>query len=207
MENKMIEVSLPLSRWHKVSQRIKHLQTEAQNVGLSACRPKALRLIKDRKPKFENNDELFTVAVNRFIALNKAYYDIRNAIADANNRIGITNLLAKLNQINEVSNFTKQVGTYTDITSSLTVEEIEEQQKHLDAPITEAEARFGGKDAFASVQYSPIFFDVVKFLESVHNLDAARTESFKINDQIADLNRERISVTLDEQIAKEIGVI
>lgn len=192
-----VSVKISLNRWHKVVERLNELRSAAHSKMLanSVVREsvQAVNLYDKRHAEasakaLEARQELATVITTIGV--------IRQALQKSNVQLGISDRLSEMETIRYQAQAVTELIALLETTNSL------EDAKVL------AAARLSQNDAYASrsdIQIYAIPDDIKAGLEAESIALSVRKNN--LADEISELNTTRLEITLDESLAKRIGLV
>lgn len=189
--------SLPLSRWHHVADRIRQIGDSKSNEAFAVLATTQLGTpidaeqslaLKERGKKALSNIELARQAVT-------VVGTIRDELAKANAAYGINSLLSQAESKRREAQLLRRFGNI-DLVTKVPLDQsnsvLASQQKER-----EVYTRASVNVALVSAQSLAGFSDLASALDS---------QAAAINDQVAELNRNKLSIELPVDLAKAAGL-
>ena len=194
----MKSYTLSLSRWHKVAERLARIYTElTQNARNSFNNTQINGYLGDSQvDRLRDESKVHFAKLYRAFRVQDALFTIRQAIGDANAKTGVARELAEYDAL---------ARRYKLLESILTAQSSEmvtfDEMPRLPRQII-AEDRYDRSKGVVRVRMLEAeTFDVLKA-----DAEALRTKIYTLTDKISDLNRERMTLELSEEIAQEAGM-
>jgi len=204
-----MKVELTLNRCHKVVERLKSKRNDLRESVARLVEPVSITLMKGMNKttlqQYRTAARLET-ELNLVTSLSGTIADIKFRVSDMNTKLGINELLADL-----------EAHTFMQQTLANAVSPKKEKQSRYDysrgSKVTEA-APLGIDDALsilvelddstAEVKLSRVDPLVVTRLES--NLEKHKASSFSLQDKLSDLNKNRITLEIPDEILEYAGL-
>lgn len=194
----MNEFTLSLSRWHKVAERLSRSYTESTRAAREAfCNTQVSGFLGSAQiERLKESAVRQMESMRQSFALQDALVRIRQAVGDANAAAGVSRELAEYDAL---SRRQKLIETILAAQSSEMVdfEEMPELPKQM-----MAEDRYDRSRGTIRVR----MLDTASFEALRAEAEALRARVYAVADRISDLNRERLSLELPEEIARAAGL-
>lgn len=190
-----VEVSMSLTRLHKVVERIKALVSEQSE------------LVSNASEQYVNLAAGFSIAprlrllgINAIAALDEiaVLYEmqtkLRTEVSQMNEKLGISDLLA---QMDAQAKLLKLKRSLVPDATAMYLDDLEVQYQLL--------KERDGKPSYENTKASCLSVEqVAKLNEDIRALQAS---SYALSDKLAALNASQVKVTLPEGLAKQLGLV
>ncbi len=190
--------TLSLSRWHKVAERLSRSYTEiTQSVRNTFVNTQVSGYLGESQvQRIQAKADQEAANLERAFALQDALIQIRKAIGEANARTGVSNELAEYDALIRRHKLLEAilVGQGSEMVS---LEEI----PALPSQIV-SEDRYDRSKVMAKVRV----LEPAKEIALRAQAEELLAKCYALADKISDLNRERLSIELPEDIAKAAGL-
>lgn len=193
-------ISNSLTRMHKIAERINQRRQQLAEAIARGVRPESLEasVLRVRGASLK---EQASFAIDEQLAMHdrlvEAHMTVRNALAEANVKFGVSRLLAEQEAVK------RSIALLASIRDSQDDAVSQTQASAI------FEARSAADDAnrrglFAALSVTSLCED--RLAHVVSTLQQAERQLAKLSDDLADLNASRIQVTLDHTVAAELGL-
>ncbi|HOT29879.1 MAG TPA: hypothetical protein PLU72_17005 [Candidatus Ozemobacteraceae bacterium] len=220
MENVNVSVSLTVSRWHKVSERLKGLIDECEQAMKHAFKSTTAQayLGPAQITEFERLRAKGLEAKNKIGRLLSVRCLIRNAIAKHNTASGIHELLAEIEANRQHIRIIREILKHQHA-GRVPIDRIEavfldasKSEKTLEAALES----WGSNDDInmlylerssvkAGVDVAMLTPDEIQEFKTL--CEKLELRNFKIHDMLADANIERVSLEIPEDLAKRLAIV
>jgi hypothetical protein len=205
----MKTISNSLTRWHKVSERLKLATAEiaASNLAAITIGHIDFDTLEVRKGTLKPAAErAITEQTALMLKLQSAMFEIRRVLAKANTAHGISDLLNDLEHAKQRMNyFCELVRCAEEALSEDEFQRLAEKRAKALCAQAESGSRFtrvladGGR---ASIT----FLSAERLREMVAKREAFRVEMNALSDRLADANATKLSMALDDDVARHLGL-
>ncbi len=190
--------TLSLSRWHKVAERLARSYTEltqtARNTFTNTQINGFLGLAQIARLRDQANQQM--IALHQAFKLQDALAEIRQAVGEANARTGVSKELATHDALSRRHKYIESILT-AQSSDMVVFDEVSQLPKQL-----LSEDRYDRSKA--SVRIRMLDEEMLKSLRT--EADELRIKVYVLADRISDLNRERLTLELPEDIALAAGL-
>lgn len=190
--------TLTLSKWHHVATRLKELSNRSFNDALFVLNGKAFsnKLTDEQKAILIRNGQNAQKDLDYAMRASLAAGRVRAKLASENGRLGVSEMLAQADmcraQIRMLNSLDK-----LDLTTMVTPDQANDALKDKQM----ASNSFNN----ATVQVSAVSLDALEFVrKSRRNLEVTVSV---LNDSIAKLNQNEVTIELEVEFAKDIGLL
>jgi hypothetical protein len=191
------EVSITLSRAHKVADRLKGLVSAAAAAATSGFENAIVRgTTADQLENFQRRREDAKRALERFDELNCALLGVRSAIGRANVKAGVSDLLAHQEALK------RKLSLVKSLVHAENPNEVQPEQLRDYRPLASGENAVFRSDSAVSVCF--VTPEMRKHFQTV--AERVQKELFALSDKLSDLNGERLVIVLPAAIAQEVGL-
>ena len=194
----MKNYTLSLSRWHKVAERLSRAYLERTQSARSIFINTQVSgyLGETQIARLRAESEHGMVALQQAFAIQECIASIRQAIGEANARVGVSNLLARHDAM------TRRQKLLDGILAAQSCEMIFfDEIAHLPAPSLSEDRYDRSRNQIPVRTLTPENLETLKAQAA-----DLQKENYALADQISDLNREKISIGLPEEIASTGGL-
>jgi hypothetical protein len=190
--------TLSLSRWHKVAERLSRSYTEltqkARNTFTNTQINGFLGDAQVERLRDQGNQQM--IAVHRAFKIQDALAEIRQAIGETNARTGVSKALATYDALNRRHKFLESILT-AQSSDMVVFDEISQLPKQL-----VSEDRYDRSKT--NVRIRMLDGEMAESLRA--EAEELRIRVYALADRISDLNRERLTLELPEDIALAAGL-
>lgn len=185
-------VTVTLNRAHKIASRLAGLSQDAARAMQTLVQPVAVALpAKNLDQKLSERSDAFDSAYAKFLRLNAAVRVVREAIGKANGQSGVSDLLAEQASVSNQLKAMEQITPYME----------RDATEPEDVP-TDAKPDAYGR--YPSVSVYALSKDKRNQLLSVQ--EELQALAHGLSDRVADANRFTVSFSIDEDLAKAVGL-
>ncbi|MDR3298734.1 MAG: hypothetical protein LBU43_01715 [Candidatus Accumulibacter sp.] len=194
----MKSYTLSLSRWHKVAERLARIYAElTQNAKDTFNNTQISGYLGESKvDRLRELSKIQIANLQRAFRVQDALAHIRQAVGEGNAKTGVAKELADYDALSRRHKLLESILTAQD-GEMVTFEEM----RQLPSQIV-TEDRYDRGKAGVRVR----MFDAQSFAALRAEADGLRTRIYALTDRISDLNRERLTLELQEKIAQEAGL-
>lgn len=189
--------SVSLSRAHKIGERLKSRVSELTGLARTAGSPQHVQLRGGQQvaTALQNNGDLAVAYLSGAVAYSAALTSLRIAISNENHKRGISDLMARLEEVNRRMAARKSVLTHcAGSATALTINDFRETVAAATAPTSND---YGSG-------YEVKMVSAFQMDQLTKEIAADNRESFALSDKIAELNAAPVSIEMDDEIAKEV---
>ena len=191
--------TLTLSRWHKVAERLSREYTEA----VYACRltlnqtKVSAYLGETQERQLREQSTMGLERLNKAFVIQDSLAQIRQVLGDANVHHGISAKLAEFDKLN------RRVKVLTEIMEGQTADMIGIDELHkIPADYVADGERYDSKRPLLNIR----MLDANALGVVRTQFEQTRTQAYALADEIADLNRAKITLELPLEIAQMAGL-
>lgn len=189
------KISNTLTRWHKVAERVKVAATEMSQKNLQTVMGSrnldadtfAVRRANLRAASVKATGEQTVL----FFKLQRTLFQIRRALAKANVQFGVSDLLSNMEEAKQAMNY------YTTLLGA------------TEGALSEDEfASLAGRKNAAQNMYgvSVTFISAEQIASLTEDRDALKREVNALADRLSDANASKLSLDIDDDVVKAIGL-
>lgn len=191
--------TLTLTRWHKVAERLSREYTEsvyAAKQTLSNTKVSSY-LGAEQQDALRSAAQDATERLARAFHVQDAVSEVRSALGDANVKNGVSPKLAELDKLN------RRLKVVTELIEAQTPSMISiEQLESIPADYVADGNSYDSKRPFLHVRM--LGKDQVSKLKT--DFEAIRTQSYALSDEVADLNKATLTLTVSQEVATLAGI-
>jgi hypothetical protein len=191
--------TLTLTRWHKVAERLSREYTES----VYAAKQTLMNTKVSSYLGAEQKDALHCAAQDanerlaRAFRVQDAVTDVRQALGDANVKNGVSPKLAELDKLN------RRLKVVTELIEGQSASMITiDQLQSIPSDYVADGNSYDSKRPLLHVR----MLDKDKLTDIKGDFEAIRTQSYALSDEIADLNRATLTLTVSDEVAKLAGI-
>ena len=192
----MAKVEISASRLHKVAERLKVIANEALSTSQRLSQNVILTGVggESQVERLKGQAEEARVAGSKGERYLRECSRVRVLIGKHNEEHGVNALMAQLDVVNKLIVHKKFLLEQAKQVGAIAPEELLDYKV-----VVNSESRYGGS---SGVSVNVLGASGVSALEE--ELSALQREAFVLSDKMAELNAKRISVELDDGVAKEV---
>jgi hypothetical protein len=190
------QISNTLTRWHKIAERVKQAANELAQKNFQAIQA-GRNLDADtfsvRKAALQTTvGSAVGEQTSLYFALQDALFGIRRALAHANVRHGVADLLNEMEQAKQKANYFSNL-----VDSSAGALSVSEYSALCAKRNANSAGMYGANVTFLSAE---------ELADLTEKRDAARREVNALADRLADANASKLSLDISEEVAKVVGL-
>ena len=194
----MKSYTLSLSRWHKVAERLARIYTELTQNARNTFNNTQISgyLGESQVDRLRDHSKAHIANLHRAFRVQDALANIRQAIGDTNAKTGVARELAEYDALTRRHKLLESILTAQG-SEMVTFDEMSQLPKQI-----VAEDRYDRSKGTVRVRMlESEAFDTLKA-----EAETLRTKIYGLTDKISDLNRERLTLEISEDIAQEAGL-
>lgn len=191
--------TVTLTRWHKVAERLARDYGES----VSECRQTLSQTMisaylgEEQEQFLQDQTQNALANLERAFRIQDAIAHIRHLVGDANVREGVSARLAEFEKLN------RRVKALSEVVDSQSIDMVSVTQlRNIPKDYVADGASYDSKRPRIKVRMLGM-----QDLEALTNqLDAARRAAYALSDEVSDLNKARLSIELETDVANAAGL-